>query len=220
MTTQSTTHWTSHHFAGTAEEFHETALPFNRNVWLVNVTSPTVVLGSTQRDSEVVNESVTSRGLMIAHRHSGGGAVFLHPDDSVWIDITIPRADPLWVDDVSKSMVWLGDVFVGALSAQLPNLEVYRGEYTNTPEARAVCFAGLAPGEVLQGDRKVVGISQRRTREGARFQCVLYRTWIPDTWAPVFADSRMQGAARSLKVATVEPSGEFILNQILRRLPE
>ena len=205
---------------GTAAEFHESALPFERNVWLVNVTSPTVVLGSTQRESDVDRGVVSPHDLLIAHRHSGGGAVFLHPEDSVWIDITIPRGDPLWVDDVSRSMLWLGDALVRALSAHLPQVEVYRGEYTNTPEARAVCFAGLAPGEVVQGDRKVVGISQRRTRDGARFQCVMYRGWNPEVWSPVLSDARMRDVARSLDVATVEPSGEFLVDQILEQLPE
>jgi hypothetical protein len=42
-----------------------------------------------------------------------------------------------------------------------------------------VCFAGLGPGEVTIGGRKAVGISQRRTREAARFQCVAYERWDP-----------------------------------------
>ena len=37
-----------------------------------------------------------------------------------------------------------------------------------------VCFAGVGPGEVLAGGRKLVGISQRRTRAGARFQCAVH----------------------------------------------
>jgi lipoate-protein ligase A len=40
-----------------------------------------------------------------------------------------------------------------------------------------VCFAGLGPGEVTVDGLKVVGISQRRTRDAARFQCVAYETW-------------------------------------------
>ena len=38
----------------------------------------------------------------------------------------------------------------------------------------------MGPGEVERDGRKVVGISQRRTRAGARFQCVAYREWRPD----------------------------------------
>jgi hypothetical protein len=40
-----------------------------------------------------------------------------------------------------------------------------------------VCFAGLAAGEVIVDGAKVVGISQRRTRAGARFQCSVPLRW-------------------------------------------
>jgi lipoate-protein ligase A len=42
-----------------------------------------------------------------------------------------------------------------------------------------VCFSGLGPGEVHADGRKVVGISQRRTRRWARFQCAAYLHWDP-----------------------------------------
>ena len=42
-----------------------------------------------------------------------------------------------------------------------------------------MCFGGLGPGEVTVGGRKVVGISQRRTRAGAVFQCAALVTWDP-----------------------------------------
>jgi hypothetical protein len=43
-----------------------------------------------------------------------------------------------------------------------------------------VCFGALGPGEVLIDGRKAVGVSQRRTRAGARFQCIVYDRWNPD----------------------------------------
>jgi hypothetical protein len=44
-----------------------------------------------------------------------------------------------------------------------------------TPWSELVCFAGTAPGEVLLDGVKLVGLSQRRTRRGARFQCAINR---------------------------------------------
>ncbi len=46
--------------------------------------------------------------------------------------------------------------------------------------AAMVCFAGLGSGEVTIGGAKAVGLSQRRTRTGARFQCTCYRRWHPE----------------------------------------
>lgn len=43
-----------------------------------------------------------------------------------------------------------------------------------------MCFAGLGPGELTAGSRKVVGIAQRRTRDHARFQCAVLHRWEPE----------------------------------------
>ncbi len=48
------------------------------------------------------------------------------------------------------------------------------------PWSDRVCFAGVGPGEVLYDGTKLVGVSQRRTRSGARFQCVLLHRWRPE----------------------------------------
>lgn len=192
-------------------------LPSERGVWSVHVDKPTLVLGSTQKSSDVRENG---GAIGIAPRRSGGGAVFVHPVDSVWVDITIPRNDVLWDDDVSRSMLWLGDVFVRALGRFCDDEPmVYRGAYSNTPEARAVCFAGLAPGEVTVGQRKLIGISQRRTRDGARFQCIVYRSWAPEHWSDLLHDPAMSEVARTIAVATVEATGEQVVSALVEQLP-
>jgi hypothetical protein len=40
-----------------------------------------------------------------------------------------------------------------------------------------VCFAGRGPGEVFLNDRKIVGLSQWRSREGALFSSCAYAEW-------------------------------------------
>lgn len=74
--------------------------------------------------------------------------MYVAPGESVWLDITISREDPLWQDDVSASMLWLGDVFVQALQPWV-YAETFRGTFHNGDIGRAVCFASAAPGEVL-----------------------------------------------------------------------
>ena len=68
-----------------------------------------------------------------------------------------------------------------------------------------MCFAGVGPGEVLVGGRKVVGISQRRTRAGARFHCAALRAWDARALLAVLAlpdDEREAAAAELPSVAT------------------
>lgn len=97
----------------------------------------------------------------------------LVPRAQVWVDVWVPRSDPLWDDDVVRSFFWLGRAWRDALAAEgLEDLEVYEGRLARTTMSDLVCFAGLGPGELRWRGRKLVGISQRRNRHGARFQSV------------------------------------------------
>ena len=210
--------WAHHDWLGTAAEFHELSLPSERSLWSCSVTSPAIILGSTQQDSDVDSDVASSLGIDVVRRRSGGGAVFVHPTESVWIDITIPRNDPLFVDDVSESMLWLGDVFVSALKPWV-NAETYRGVFTAGDFGRSVCFASTSPGEVFVGNHKLVGISQRRGRDGARLQCVLYRSWSPEAWVSSLTATDIREQISSLSVATVSAEAADIVSAVFDALP-
>ena len=147
MTTPSM-EWGRHDWTGTAADFHAMDLPAERAMWWCHVVTPTVILGSTQSVDDVNQNIADESGVLVSRRRSGGGAVFVHPSDSVWIDITISRNDPLWKDDVAQSMLWLGELFVEALSPWV-QAEVYRDSFSTGIDGRVVCFASSSPGEVL-----------------------------------------------------------------------
>jgi lipoate-protein ligase A len=210
--------WKVEHRRGTAADFHEFVPPPGRALWVVDLTEPALVLGSTQSAASIDAETASRLGVTVARRHSGGGAVWLHPGQSVWVDITIPSDDSLWVDDVPSSMGWLGEVFVNAL-AGVQETVVHRAAYEPTELARTVCFGGLAPGEVVASGGKLVGISQRRTREGARFQCVAYTTWSTEPWVDVIADASIRNEARTLRVAELAVNTDQFVDRLLNSLP-
>jgi lipoate-protein ligase A len=210
--------WVRHDWSGTAAEFHELSLPSERALWSCSVTSPAIILGSTQQESDVDSDVASSLGLDVVRRRSGGGAVFVHPTESVWIDVTIPRDDPLYVEDVGDSMLWLGDVFVTALMPWV-NAETYRGSFDAGSYGRSVCFASTSPGEVFVGDHKLVGISQRRGRDGARLQCVLYRSWHPNAWVSSLTSSDVHDQISSLHVATISAETTDIVSAVYGALP-
>ena len=168
--------WSVERHRGSAREFHERQVPSpaQRSVWVHEVDRPAVVLGSTQDPSVVDHTAAELTGAEVVRRRSGGGAVLLAPDDVLWVDVVVPADDVLWDTDVGRAVWWLGDAWAAALGA---GAEVHRGPLVVTPWSRLVCFAGLGPGEVTRGGRKLVGISQRRTRHAARFQCALYARW-------------------------------------------
>jgi lipoate-protein ligase A len=114
--------------------------------------------------------------------------VLLAPGQVVWADVLVPRGDALWDDDVGRAFHWLGQAWVAALGRLgLSGAAVHRGGLVSTPWSRRVCFAGLGPGEVTLGGRKVVGMAQRRTREGALFQCACLLAWEPAALVDILA---------------------------------
>ncbi len=121
--------------------------------------------------------ALTAVDVPVVERPSGGGAVLLRPDD-LWIDLVITPDDPLWDDDVRRAAHWVGEVWAAAIGG---DALVHRGGMARTEYADRVCFAGLGPGEVTAGldGPKLVGVSQRRTRAAARFQCLALRDWDP-----------------------------------------
>jgi hypothetical protein len=81
---------------------------------------------------------------------------------------------------------------------------VHRGGLVTAPWSGLVCFAGLGAGEVTlgEGGPKVVGVSQRRTRAVARFQCAVLLRWDP---ARLLAAARLGLADRAEALAAVLP---------------
>lgn len=216
MTTHSM-EWGRHDWTGTAADFHAMELPYERALWWCNVETPTLILGSSQSLDDLNQKSADESGMLVSRRRSGGGAVFIHPSDSVWIDITISRDDPLWKDDVAQSMLWLGELFVEALSPWV-HAEVFRDTFSNGIDGRVVCFASSSPGEVFVGANKLVGISQRRGRDGARFQCVLYRHWRPGEWSQILASSDVRSRVAEIAVSTLDIPAQTIVNAISGQL--
>ena len=182
--------WQLRHETGAAHQlFADDPLdePVLRRVTLRTVTGPTVVLGSAQSDAVVDADAAAAAGISVVRRRSGGGAVWLDPQSITWLDVTIPAGDPLWDHDVGRAFWWLGDVWADVLrSLGCGPATVHHGPLVTTPWSPLICFAGLGAGEVtLPGKAawgtagKVVGISQRRTRAGALFQCGVLHAWDP-----------------------------------------
>jgi lipoate-protein ligase A len=209
--------WGRHDWTGTAADFHAMELPAERALWWCQVEEPTVILGSTQAVDDVNQNIAVESGVMVSRRRSGGGAVFVHPSDSVWVDITISRDDPLWKADVAQSMLWLGDLFVAALSPWV-DARVYNDSFSTGIDGRVVCFASSSPGEVFVGTNKLVGISQRRGREGARFQCVVYRHWRPSEWSHVLASPDVRSRVADIAVATLDIPAITLVHAVSEQL--
>jgi lipoate-protein ligase A len=192
----------------------------SRLVRVHTVVRPTLVLGSAQPETHVDVEAATAAGVEVVRRRSGGGAVLLTPDEVTWIDVVVPAGDPLWRADVSVAFEWLGEVWVHALAAVgVVGAAVHRGALVRTHWSDRVCFAGLGPGEVTVYGAKVVGISQRRTRHAARFQCAVLSRWDVAVIAPLLRIDAADVAALAPLATGVPVEPARLVAAFLNALP-
>lgn len=186
-TTQRSGRWRITTSSGSAAALHRRPIPTDpeHDVWIHHVDGPALVLGSTQPDDVIDGVRAAADRVEVCRRRSGGGVVGLTPETSCWIDVIVPAGSDLWHDDIGLAFDWLGRTWVRALISAIPplavdaDIKVHRGPLEGGAAGRLVCFASLGPGEVTVEGRKVVGISQRRTRTATRFQCVAIGRWQP-----------------------------------------
>jgi len=210
--------------------------PGRRTVALCRVTATSVVLGSTQSEAVVDQARAEAAGITVARRSSGGGAVLVTPDDPVWVDIWVPAGDPLWNPAVDRAFDWLGEAWVAALArVGLSGTAAHRrGFVACTRWSTLVCFGGVGAGEVVTPDgRKVVGLAQRRNRDGAWFHGACVVRWDPVPLVGVLAlePAERQAAADGLAAAVAgaadlaveqgvpAPDGPVIASALIDSLP-
>lgn len=200
---------------GTAAEFHA-ARPEQAaectEVHVHELTTPALVLGSTQSLDRVDREACAENGIDVVRRRSGGGAVLLTPGEVGWIDVVIPRGAPGWSADIHAPMVWVGEHLAALFDPDGSVLAVHRGRLVETEWSRIICFDGVGAGEVLRGEGKVLGISQRRVRNAARLQCSWYTAYQPGRLVDLLAHPR-PSPSELRPVATISA-------EISRRVPD
>lgn len=203
--------WTIEQVRGGAGVLHDRGVPARptRAVSALAVDRPALVLGSTQAEADVDAAACAAAGVAIVRRRSGGGAVLLEPGRVVWVDVVVPAGDRLWDADVGRAFLWLGWAWAAALeSCGVEGPRVHEGPLRGGRWGSKVCFAGLGPGEVVDGrGRKVVGLAQRRTRAGSLFQCAVPLAWDARSMVELLAwpDAGERAEAELELAASVSP---------------
>jgi lipoate---protein ligase len=168
------------------------------------IDPPALLLGSSQRLSEADLAACAVAGVSVHRRGSGGGVVLSH--DLLLLDLALPRTHPLFLDDVTESYSWLGEVWATALRdlglpARTISIDEARTDtQASDPLLKRVCFGGRSPYEVVVEQSKVVGLAQIRRRGGALLQAGIHLRWQPQHTAALLAvpASERSGLAKRL----------------------
>jgi lipoate---protein ligase len=215
--------WEVRRLRGAAAALHAEPMPAEptRSVWVLEADAPALVLGSTQADELVDHAAAVRRRIEVARRRSGGGVVLVDPATTAWVDVIVPVGDPLWDDDVGRAAHWVGAVWQAALAdLGVAPTEVHTAALACGPLGRLVCFGTVGAGEVTTPEgRKVVGVSQRRTRLAARFQCAAYSRWAPEPVSDLLRiDAEGAAALADAAIGTGRSPAEMV-EAFVRQLP-
>ncbi len=196
---------------GSAESFHrrDPDPEPTHQLWVHTAAAPALILGSTQPDDLIQRARATEDGIEVCRRRSGGGLVYLDPATDCWVDAVIPTGSPLWDADVGRAFHWIGHAWATtieqAIGAGGPAL-VHRGGGRSGEGKRPLwCFSGLGHGEVTVGGSKVVGLSQRRTRNWVRLQTLVIGRWPGRRLLP-YLDLDVARAGRGVDPDSIDPA--------------
>ncbi|MCL4448855.1 MAG: hypothetical protein M1483_03110 [Actinobacteria bacterium] len=143
-----------------------------RQAILYHPRNSILILGHNSAIALVNRTRAADLHVDVVRRATGGGAVLVSPNTLLWIDFWIPIGDPLWRSDVMEAFSWLSELWMCVLDqAGVYKVQVHRGKPVKTAWSDSICFAGISWGEIKVAERKAVGISARRTKAGALFQC-------------------------------------------------
>lgn len=187
--------------SGSVIDLHgDSFIAAERAVHVLEPSTRCVALGSAQSDDVIDPVALARSGRVVTRRRSGGGLVVMNPGEILWVDVTIASTDRLWSDDVGVAFAWLGECWRRALVAagERPasgEYTVHEGAMVGRELGRLICFAGAGSGEVMDGAAKVVGMSQRRTRDWARFQCLVHAAFDPQESVELVSDAALEGLA-------------------------
>ena len=191
-------------------------------VWAINAKDSCIVLGSSEREKAFLDFTYLDReGLNLATRRSGGGAVLVEPDHLLWLDVFVPNHSLFWVEDVKLSALWMGRIWHETLQEFSVECSMYEGKFRRSPLSDLVCFAGQSPGEIFIQGQKVLGISQRRSKHGTRYQCALVLKWSPRHLINLFHSAPIEDLAKRIQGCgtAINCRQEDVLETFLSHLP-
>ena len=173
-------------------------------IWIIEPKDSCLVLGKSQRGKPFLDLSyLEEQGINLTVRQSGGGAVLVSPSDMLWVDIFVPERSKFWIGDIAKASVWIGGIWRDALKLLDVECSLFEGKFSRSAVSDLICFAGKGPGELFVGGKKILGISQRRSKSGTRFQCALIINWKPEHMIAAYSSAPIPNLEKLISSAGI-----------------
>jgi len=189
---------------------------------------PQIILGGGQRGSVDMEAAQQRSGISVLCRHSGGGAV-LGGSWMLSMSLLLPPQHPIARRSPHAGYQLVGEAHaaalrsfgVAAMALDAPRLRALRARRAAAGSGEDVmgwaCFGGLCHGEVVVGDRKIVGLAQVRRRTGVLIVSGTLLTE-PDWWhfgAALERSAEDLARLRRLTVSCTGALGESIPARML-----
>jgi lipoate-protein ligase A len=133
-----------------------------------------IVLGGHEPVALLDERAIAERGAVVRRRRGGGGAVHLEPG-ACWVEMWLPAGTIDEQHDLRATAHQVGGWWREALRSCGVVAEVHRDEMIAAEQGAIACFAGLGPGELTVAGRKLVGVSQWRSKDGVLVSSVVAR---------------------------------------------
>jgi lipoate-protein ligase A len=185
-----------------------------------------VVIGISQKLSDLDTAACQRAGLAIYRRAAGGTAVLVGPD-LLSLDVILPPGHPLAGRDIVEAYRWFGELWAetlqewGLAARAIPPAEAHA---PRTRQAlaqagplehllRQSCYGAVSPYEVSITGRKVLGLDQVRRRVGFLFQAGLLLRWDAARVAALLAAEPGERAALTAGLQARATGINDLLNQ-------
>jgi len=208
-------------FVGSAEELHALPMPTDgeqAQLWIMRPTAPVVVMGSSQRPEMFDLAALARDGIELAARRSGGGAVFIDPAVTVWVDVLAPRSSELWSSELTENFLLVGRRWQQALGVLGHATNLCETSSPRTAASSLACWAGIGWGELTVGPAKVLGLSQRRTRWGSRVQAMAVLDASSARVQHYFRDEFRPDLTNAVATTTVDAIPQDLETEVLNQL--
>lgn len=147
--------------------------PDDMELWLMRPAEAALVLASSWAKQPLDEVAIKTGRVEICRRGSGGGAVYICPNDVSWTDFWIPKTASIYRSDPSELFLNIG-AFYQKIFASLGLETAIVKKFSGSEESsRYACWAGRGYGELTVADAKLLGLAQRRNRRGARIQAMV-----------------------------------------------